>query len=191
VVGAAAGLAVGAMALASAATSPPGLHAADTAASGNSGSSSATPPPDPGYHKFGRFGGGPFGGPGGPVLYGQFTVQGPNGYETLAERTGTVSEITNTSGNTWSLTVKSADNTTGTFVVDSGTSVNGGEAGISSLKQGDTVHVLALVSGNTSTAKQVTDETVLQANGNSWEPRPPQPPSNGPSTQPQTNTTPQ
>jgi hypothetical protein len=181
------------MALASAATAPTGVHAADTAAS--SGNPSTAPTPGPEIHGYGPFGGERFGGPGGPLLYGQFTVQGPNGVETLAERTGTVSEITNTSGTTWSLTVKSADNTTGTFVVDSGTSVNGGEMGIASVKQNDAVRVLALVSGGTSTAKRVTDETVLKANGNSWEPRPPAPPqqpgSNGSSAQSQTNTTPQ
>ena len=110
---------------------------------------------------------------GGPFIYGQFTIKGPNGYETLAERTGTVSDVTNTSGSTWSLIVKSADGTSGTFTVDSGTSVNGGEMGIGSVKTGDTVRVMAVVSGNTSTAKQVTDETTLQANGGSWRPTPP------------------
>ncbi len=55
--------------------------------------------------------------------------KGPNGYETISERTGTVSAVTDTSGSTWSLTVKSADGTTGTFTVDSGTSVNGGRDG--------------------------------------------------------------
>ena len=185
VVGAAAGVAIGATALASAATSGPDVHAATATASGSSGSSPSTPAPEPDFHGFGRFGGS-FGGPGGPFLYGQFTVKGPNGYETLAVRTGTVSDITNTSGSTWSLTVKSDDGTTGTFVVDTGTSVNGGETGISSVKQNDTVRVLALVNGTTSTAKQVTDETVLGANGNSWAPKPPAPPSTPGSSQSQT-----
>jgi hypothetical protein len=122
-------------------------------------------------------GGGGFGAPGiggGPFIYGEFTIKGPNGYETLADRTGTVSDVTDTSGSTWSLTVKSADGTTGTFTVDSGTSVNGGEMGIGSVKTGDTVRVTAVVSGGTSTAKQVTDQTVLQANGGSWRPTGPQ-----------------
>ena len=197
VVGAAAGLAVGATALANAATSPSSPLQADTTASGSSSSStppgSSTSPETPGLPG-GRFG--PFGhkfadgplGVGGPLLYGTFTVQGPNGYETLAERSGTVSDITNTSGNTWSLTVKSADGTSATFVVDSGTSVNGGETGISSVKQNDTVRVLALVSGGTSTAKHVTDETVLQANGNSWMPKVPEPPQSGMSSSDQTTT---
>jgi hypothetical protein len=172
------GAAIGATALATAATSggSPSATGATTAAYGSNGSSSgstALPPPGP------WGGGGRFFGPGeigGPVLYGQFTVQGPNGVETIAERNGTVTDITNTSGSTWSLTVKSSDGTSATFTVDSGTSVNGGEMGISSVKQNDTVRVLAVVSGSTSTAKQVTDETVLQSNGDSWVPKPPNPP---------------
>jgi len=108
------------------------------------------------------------------VIDGQFTLKGPNGYETIAERNGTVSDVTDTSGSTWTLTVKSADGSSGTFTVDTGTSVNGGETGIGSVKTGDTVRVIAVVSGGTATAKQVTDETVLKSNGGTWQPmRPP------------------
>ncbi|MDR3648364.1 MAG: hypothetical protein P4L20_04675 [Acidimicrobiales bacterium] len=186
-VGAAAGVAVGATALAQAATSSDGAPQAGAATATASGSPSTTTtiPSRHGFEGPGRRGGG-FGGPGGfgaiagpgfgggPLLYGQFTVQGPNGYETIAERSGTVSAVTDTSGSTWSLTVKSADGSSGTFTVDSGTSVNGGEMGIGSVKTGDTVHVTAVVSGGTSTAKAVTDQTVLKANGGTWQPmRPP------------------
>ena len=185
-VGAAAGVAVGATALAQAATSS-GAPRASAAAVTASGSSTTTTNPvrphgfgGPG-RRAGGFGGqggfGALGGPGiggGSFLYGQFTVQGPNGYETISERSGTVSDVTDTSGSTWSLTVKSADGTTGTFTVDTGTSVNGGEMGIGSVKTGDSVRVTAVVSRGTATAKQVTDETVLKANGGSWQPmRPP------------------
>jgi hypothetical protein len=111
----------------------------------------------------------------GPAIYGQYTVKGPNGYETLSERSGTVSDVTDTSGSTWSLTVKSADGTSGTFTVDSGTSVNGGEMGIGSVKTGDTVQVTAVVSGSTSTAKQVIDEAMLKANAGTWRPTGPGP----------------
>jgi len=183
VVGAAAGLAVGAAALANAATSPSSPQQADATAS--SASTTTTMPNEGPKGHFGRAFGGPFGGGlgvGGPLLYGTFTVQGPNGYETLAERSGTVSGVSNTSGDTWSLEVKSADGTSQTFVVDSGTSVNGGEMGISSVKQNDTVRVIAVVSGNTATAKRVTDETVEQSNGNGWLPRPQMPPDNGSSS---------
>jgi hypothetical protein len=178
-------VAVGATALAQAATSSDGAPPSSGANVTASGSTPTTSEPDqgPGLDgpgRFGRFGGFPGGGGpgigGGPFIYGQATIKGPNGYETLAERTGTVSEVTNTSGSTWSLVVKSADGTSGTFTVDSGTSVNGGEMGIGSVKTGDTVRVTAVVSGNTSTAKQVTDETTLQANGGSWRPTPPSAP---------------
>ncbi|HUI03355.1 MAG TPA: hypothetical protein VLZ77_07425 [Acidimicrobiales bacterium] len=187
-IGAAAGVAVGAAALAGAATS--GGTGAPDATVTDSGSTSTTPstttPSAPGPRAHGRFGaggpfgglggiGGPFGGVAGPGIYGQETVQGPNGYETIAHRTGTVSDVSNPSGSTWSLTVKSADGTSATFTVDSSTSVNGGEMGIGSVKNGDTVTVVALVSGSTSTAKSVTDQTVLKANGNAWRPTGPMP----------------
>lgn len=178
-VGAVAGVAVGATALAQAATSsgPAGANPATVAAADATTTTTVPGRPHgfggPGRMRGGFGAGGGFGAPGlggGPFIYGQFTIKGPNGYETLSERTGTVSDVTNTSGNTWSLTVKSADGTSGTFTVGSGTSVNGGEMGIGSVKTGDTVRVTAVVSGGTSTAKQVTDQTVLQANGGSWRP---------------------
>jgi hypothetical protein len=187
-VGAAAGVAVGATALAQGATST-GTARADNAtvtASGPTSTTTTAPARSHGFGGAGRFRGGPGGlggfgaggGPGlgaGPFIYGQFTIKGPNGYETLSERTGTVSVVTDTSGSTWSLTVKSADGTSGTFVVDTSTSVNGGEMGIGSVKTGDTVEVTAVVSGGTSTAKSVTDQTVLKANGGTWQPTRPQP----------------
>ena len=171
VLAAAAGVGVGATALASAATAP-----STTQPSSGESTPSTTPGPhqSPGGHFGGRFGGGAFGGVfggfGGPVVHGQYTVKGPNGYETIDERTGTVSAVTNTSGSNWSLTVKSADATSGTFTVDSSTSVNGGESGIASVKSGDTVVVTATVSGGTATATDVIDQTTLEANGKSWMP---------------------
>jgi hypothetical protein len=182
--GAAAGVAVGATALAGAATSPSTTAPAGSTTPGSSGG-----PGGAGGHfhgGFGRFGGfggiGGFGGgPGGAVVHGEYTVKGPNGYETIAERTGTVSTVTDTSGSTWTLTVKSADGTSGTFTVNSSSSVNGGESGISSVKTGDTVTVTATVSGSSSTATQITDQTTLQANGKSWMPVRPGGPAGGPS----------
>jgi hypothetical protein len=182
--GAAAVVAVGATALAQSATSPGGAKNSDATVTASSSSTTTTVPGRP--HGFGGpgrgrggFGAGGFGGAGafvGPglgagLVHGEFTIKGPNGYETLSERTGTVSDVTDTSGSTWSLTVKSADGTSGTFTVDSGTSVNGGELGIGSVKAGDTVSVTAVVSGGTSTAKSVTDQTVLKANGGTWQPK--------------------
>ncbi len=188
-VGAAAGVAVGATALAQAATSSSATSHDSAAAVTASGATSTTTVPGrphgfggPGRRGGGFAGAGALGGPGfggGSFIYGQFTVQGPNGYETISERTGTVSDVTDTAGSTWSLTVKSADGTSGTFTVDTGTSVNGGEMGIGAVKTGDTVRVTAVVSGGTATAKQVTDETVLKANGGTWQPMRPQPGTSG------------
>lgn len=181
--GAAAVVAVGATALAQSTTSTTTTHDSDASITASAATSSTTTTVPGGRHGFGfggRFRGGigpaaGFGGlglGGGPVLYGQYTIKGPNGYETLSERTGTVSDVTDTAGSTWSLTVKSADGTSGTFTVDSGTSVNGGEMGIGSVKTGNTVQVTAVVSGATSTAKQVIDQTTLKANAGSWRPMP-------------------
>lgn len=189
-VGLAAGTALGAGVIASAVTSSGSTPAASTAAtssggsngssSGSSASGTATTPPAPdGPGPRGKLGLG-FGGA--RVLHGVFTVVGPNGSdETLQEQTGTVSAIAGTVGNTWSMTVTSSDGTAITYVIDTGTSVNGGESGVSSISKGDTVHVLALVSNDTNEAKQVTDTTVLQANGQSWRPSPPSSSNNSPS----------
>ncbi len=181
-VGAAAGVAVGATALAQAATSPGATgHTGDATVLAAGGTTTTTITParphafgGPGRLKGGFGFDGPFAGPllGGGSIYGQFTIKGPNGYETIAARTGTVSSVTDTSGSTWSLTVKSADGTSATFTVDSGTSVNGGEMGIGSVKSGDTVRVIAVVSGGTTTAKSVTDQTTVKANGGTWQPAP-------------------
>ena len=162
-------------------------------ASGNSGSGgsssttapSTTPGPRIAGPRFGPggfgFGGGFLGGAGGAAgaIYGQYTIKGPNGYETIATRTGTVSSVTDTSGSTWTLVVQSADGTSGTFTVDSGTSVNGGEMGIGSVNKGDDVSVVGVVSGDTTTAKEVIDQTTLKSNGTSWLPPRPQPLQNG------------
>jgi len=177
VIGAAFGVGIGATALASAATSP------STTQPAGSGKSPTGPEGGPYQGLGGRFRGGPAGllggfggGPGGGVVHGQYTVKGPNGYETIDIRNGTVSALSNTSGSTWSLTVKSADGTSGTYTVNSSTSVNGGESGIASVKSGDTVSVTGTESGGTTTATRITDSTTLEANGKSWMPTGGQPP---------------
>lgn len=179
-VGIAAGVAIGATVIASAASSPAGTQSTSNLAgdstpttqgtspsSGTSNSTSTPPLPGSGFGGPGRG----LGMMGDSVIHGQFTIEGPSGYETMDERTGTVSSITNTSGSTWSLEVKSSDGTSATFTVDSGTSVNGGEMGISSVKQGDTVTVVALDNNGSTTAKEVRDRTVLQNSGSSWMPQ--------------------
>ncbi|MFZ0664526.1 MAG: hypothetical protein WAM97_02140 [Acidimicrobiales bacterium] len=175
-VGVAAGVAVGATALASAATSSNGTPSAST-------TPTTTPSKGgPGHFGGGRgFGGqrGGFGGIGGfgglgDVLHGEATVKGPNGLETIEFQNGTISSVKDVSGSTWSLVVTSSDKTAITYVVNSGTSVNGGESGISTVKTGDTVSVIATISSGTSTAKTVMDQTELKAGHAEWAPRGPQ-----------------
>jgi len=123
------------------------------------------------------FGGGGFGFGGyGPVLHAVETVKGPNGYETLQIQNGTVTSVKDVSGSTWSLVVTSADKTALTYTVNSGSSVNGGETGISAVKSGDTVNVVATVASGTATVKSLIDTTNLKTNGAGWAPKPPQAP---------------
>jgi hypothetical protein len=168
--GLAAGVAVGATALASAATS-----GSNSPSSSSSGSAKGTPPH--GGHRMFGLGGGGFGfgagiGGYGPVLHAVETVKGPNGYETLQIQNGTVTSLKDVSGSTWSLVVTSADKTALTYTVNSGSSVNGGETGISSVASGNSVSVLATLSNGTATVKSLIDTTKLQANRAAWAPKP-------------------
>jgi hypothetical protein len=167
---------VGATALASAATS--NTTPSSTTTPAKPGSNFGHGPGGHGFggHGFGGHGfGGGFGGgmglgPFGQVLHGEGTIKGPNGYETIEVQNGTVTSLKDLSGSTWSLTVTSADKTALTYVVNSGSSVNGGETGISAVKSGDTVNVLAVVSKGTATVKTLVDSTQLRANHTSWAP---------------------
>ena len=180
-IGVASGVGVGAAALASAATST-------TTPSGSSTPKPTVPktPPPPGHFRGHGPGGFGFGGRGfegdglgglGPVVHGEATVKGPNGYETVEFQSGTVTSVTDVSGSTWSIVITSSDKTALTYTVGSGTSVNGGETGISAVKKGDNVSIVAVVSKGTATAKSLRDVTRLKANGSSWMPQAP-----GPST---------
>ena len=170
----AAGLAVilgagaGAAAVASATTSGAGPSAPAASAS----ASPTTPPGAPGPFRRGFFGpgqGGPagMGGPGvfgigvGPAgaIHGTFTVKGPNGtYETIDTQYGTAEAVSSSS-----ITVKSADGFSQTYVVSSSTVVDAKPNGISSVKVGDTVSIQGLVSGSTVTAERVLDITLVKA----------------------------
>lgn len=136
-------------------------------------------------------GGGAFGfafagGLGGGVLHGEFTVRSGSGYKTEAVQTGSVTAVSKSS-----LTVKSSDGYTHTYVVESSTVVDSQAGGISSVSKGDSISVTATVSGSTETAAQITDQTKLKSSGQHFGfdpfggggggqgPRPPAPPSGG------------
>lgn len=121
-----------------------------------------TPPPGVprGLGHLERFAGGPGMagvGIGGDVLHGTFVVEKPGGgYQTMQTQNGTVSAVSSTS-----LSVKSADGYSYTYVVKSGTIVDAQSAGIGSVKKGDTVAVTATLSGKTATIDRVMDVTLL------------------------------
>jgi hypothetical protein len=99
------------------------------------------------------------GGPGGPgmmgprgALHGELVVpqRDGTGTQTVVVQSGTVTAVSATS-----LSVKSSDGYTATYVITSSTRVAARSGGITSLKKGDEVHVAATKSGSTSTALMV------------------------------------
>jgi hypothetical protein len=86
------------------------------------------------------------------ALHGEFVVQKDGGgYQTLATQSGSVTAVSSTS-----ITVKSADGYTRTYVVNSDTKVNRGGK-IADIKTGATVRIRAVVSGDTATASSIDD----------------------------------
>lgn len=133
-----------------------GTAAVMAATNGNSSTSSGGG--FPGGAGGGFPGGGRFGAAAGLMnaLHGDFVVaNGSNGYTTERLQTGTVQAASSTS-----LTVKSTDGYTQTYVIGSSTSVDGGSDSISKVANGNTVTVVATLSGQTATATTVEDSTI-------------------------------
>jgi hypothetical protein len=158
--------------------SQPGASAASPAAS---------PPPwqgrnfrgGPGFGRFGGFGGlGAFGGLGGfgGAIHGQLTEpKSGGGYQTIDVQRGTVTAVSSTS-----ITVKSADGYTASYLVTSSTEVDAQAAGIGTVKVGDTVSLVATVSDGRATAASITDATAIRASHGAFG-FPSPPPANNPS----------
>lgn len=132
------------------------------AAAQNAVTSNPAPAPSPGapgthggFRHFGaRFS--PFG-----MLHGQFVVAKPGGgYQTVDVQDGQVTAVSTTS-----ITVKSSDGFTKTYVVTASTTVDAQRGGIGSVKVGNQATVLATVGGSTVTATNIADMTLLQRNG--------------------------
>jgi hypothetical protein len=122
-----------------------------------------TPSPSPGTGRFGaghHYWGGPgfgFGGLFGTV-HGQFVVaKSGGGYETVDVQTGKVTAVSSTS-----ITLKSTDGFTHTYVITSSTIVDAQRDGIGSVKAGNEATLMATVSGGTATATSIQDVTLLQ-----------------------------
>jgi hypothetical protein len=122
-------------------------------------------PSEPSEHNHGPGGFGRFGGLGGlamaglgGVVHGQVTVpKSGGGYQTVDVQRGTVTAVSSSS-----ITVKSADGYSQTYAVSSSTEVNAQAAGIGTVKMGDTVGVMATVSGKTATAASIIDLTSIR-----------------------------
>ncbi|HEY1574792.1 MAG TPA: hypothetical protein VGG05_25905 [Pseudonocardiaceae bacterium] len=107
-------------------------------------------------------GGGGFGG-GGPgtglglanALHGDLVVANGNTYTTERLQTGAVTAVSTTA-----ITVKSKDGYTQTYVVNSGSTVDRGADTISKVAKGNTVTLVARLSGRTATAATIEDTTV-------------------------------
>lgn len=92
-------------------------------------------------------------GPLGNAVHGEFVVRtSTGGYATERFQTGKVTKVGATA-----LTVTSPDRYVGNYLVNGSTVINRGAATINDVKTGDSVTVVATLSGNTATALTVTD----------------------------------
>jgi hypothetical protein len=124
---------------------------------------------------------GPFGRPGflmgpgmGGAIHGIYTVRNGTGYKTIEMQIGMVQP-----GNTTtSLTVKSADGYSQTYVVQPSTVVNSQAGGISTVKSGDNVRIQAVQQGSGYTATDIVDTTQVGSSRQGFGFTGPNPPSN-------------
>jgi hypothetical protein len=154
------------------------------APSANSDAPGKAPLPDgPGRHG-GRGGHGPGKFGLGFGIHGEMTTEAPGGgYQTLATQRGEVTSVSATS-----LTVKSVDGFSRTYVIDDNTLVNAGNNGISDVKSGNTVHVVAIVKDGKANAVDVMDGTNIRELRGRWQPRRMKPEGESPSTAPSSST---
>jgi hypothetical protein len=110
----------------------------------------------------GGFGGGRFaGGPGGAAfglanaLHGDFVVSVNGAYVTDRLQTGTVTAVSATD-----ITLKSTDGYTQSYTINSGTTVDNGANAIGDVAKGNTVTVIAALSGSNATANTIEDTTL-------------------------------
>lgn len=128
-----------------------------------------TPTTEPGGHAKGphgryAFGPGGFGGlgVGGKVLYGQATLQQPDGtLKTVEFQVGTVSAVSTTSITLASGTGSSTY--THTYTVDPTTVVDSQAGGISAVTKGDQVRLVATQHNGSDTATDIVDVTKIQS----------------------------
>lgn len=131
------------------------------------GDGSAGAPPGRGMGRHGGPGGIGMGMRGG--IHGSFvTPRLGGGYQTIEAQRGTVTGVSSTS-----ITVKSEDGFTATYVVTADTIVNATRDGIASVKTGDEVGVTAIKGASDSTAVMIMDRTGIYASRQKWAPAKP------------------
>ncbi|TDV57207.1 hypothetical protein [Actinophytocola oryzae] len=123
------------------------------AASDSTSSSASQQGPGGGTGGPGGMGGGPGGGGISQALHGEYVVSdGNGGYGTELTQNGEVIAVSDTS-----ITAKSDDGYTRTYVIDSDTVVGDGATDLSSIATGDDVMIVATVSGDTATAESLAE----------------------------------
>jgi hypothetical protein len=148
-------------------------HSGNSASLASAQGAAQSPAPSPsastpsfrghGFGGFGGFGGLGLGGLAG-VLHGQVTERtSGGGYQTVDVQSGTVTAVSSSS-----ITVRSADGYSATYVVISSTEVNAQAAGIGTVKVGDTVELTATVAGRTATAASIIDVTSIRSSRGSF-----------------------
>lgn len=156
------GITLGVAGIAAAADPSPGPSKGETAQFAPQG-----PPPESRHHRRGPDGDHKRG-PGGAIR-GEFVVpDGKGGFRAVQTQRGTVTAVSSTS-----LTVKSEDGVSKTYVLTKDTKVNAGRDGIATVEKGELVAVLATVSGGKATATNVRDLTKIRAQHEKWGPPPP------------------
>jgi hypothetical protein len=114
----------------------------------------------------------------GPSIHGQFVVpKSGGGYQTMDQQRGQVTAVSSTS-----LTVKSADGFTKTYVVTPTTVVTSARDGIADVQVGHQVNVMAVEENGEATAVHILDITQVGVERHKYGPGP-QPGSSG-STEP-------
>ena len=163
--GAAFGMTLAGFGLAAAQTETPTTEAPTTEAPAQTPPADQAPSADQGPGRVHRRGGHHGKGMG---IHGEFTTRAPGGgYQRVATQFGEVTQVSSAS-----LTVRSEDGFSRTYAVNDSTLVNAGNDGIADVRQGDQVHVTAIVADGNARAVDVRDVTQIKALRNQWAPRP-------------------
>jgi hypothetical protein len=171
--GVVAAIAIGGIGFAYAQTTSTGSSTSTSTPSGSAPPSSVAPgqggKPGP---RGPRGGPGPFIGigPGRGAIHGEYVIKSGSGYVTVDTQIGTVTAVSTTS-----ITVKSEDNFSKTYVVTADTAVDAQRDGIGSVKTGDTVNVTGKVDGSTVTATSIDDASLQRSSHQGFYPPPASP----------------